>query len=673
MEPTRSATAGRLLTAVATTVAYVAAVLALASPAPAGASEQAAAAADLDGPLTVDGRLFRDPQGRVVVMHGLMGVWKQPPYFPAGEDDAEHPQTPSFTDGDADIMESMGLDSMRLAWFWQGLEPTEGTFDTTYRDGMLAVEDKLAERGIYTILDSHQDQFNTLFGDKPGFPSWAADYDGLPIAPAPSDPGYAAWKFPLGYAQPSTQRAFGHLYENTDEVWSAYGAAWQYMAQAFDHSPMVVGYDLMNEPWATQHPGASPQYDFASCSQASGCRDWDRHVLQPLMESLAGSIRQVDPDRTVFFEPTINFNSGKPNHFEPPPADLEPVGLSFHNQCSTRVQYSITKDESLIEKGHQVCPPEEANAMHNADDAAAALGGPPLMTEVAPTADKDSQGLNCLLERADYFQTGFTYGLSWSNPNDELRRLHAESAPGGRQPYKEQVLARVYPRAIAGTPEAYAFDVRTGRFELSYETDGKVTAPTVVSVPTAIQYPSGYDVAVEGGSVTSADDADLLTIANDAGAGRVRVVVTPVASDGADRPDFPPCVMDPTDRLATTASVDGGTRRDALDHGLPVTASCTRACDLDASLRIRRDLARRLGLKPDQPGDGFVVVATLATTGLAGEETSFRVPFKARAKRALLERKRLRGQLRVVATLGHAANPGEPVRRIRPVRFSPAR
>ena len=266
------------------------------------------------GPLTPDGRVFRDPEGRVVVMHGLMGVWKQPPYYPAGADDPNNPQIPSFTEADADIMRSWGLDTMRLAWFWQGLEPTEGSFDTAYRDGMLAVEDKLAERGIYTILDSHQDQYNKLFGDKPGFPNWTADYDGLPIAPDPSDPGYIAWKFPLGYVQPSTQRAFGHLYADDNGVWADYGEAWKYMAEAFDHSPMVVGYDLMNEPWPTQHPDASPQYDFSSCGQPSGCADWDRHVLEPLLNSLAASIREVDPERTVFYEPSINFNSGKPNH-----------------------------------------------------------------------------------------------------------------------------------------------------------------------------------------------------------------------------------------------------------------------------------------------------------------------------------------------------------------------
>ena len=90
------------------------------------------------------------------------------------------------------------------------------------------------------------------------------------------------------------------------------------------------------------------------------------------------------------------------------------------------------------------------------------------MTEVAATADSDVQGLDCVLEAADARGIGFTYGLSWSNPDKELRRLHAESLPGAAAPFKEQVLARVAPRAVAGTPLAYGFDVRTGRFTLRY-------------------------------------------------------------------------------------------------------------------------------------------------------------------------------------------------------------
>lgn len=111
------------------------------------------------------------------------------------------------------------------------------------------------------------------------------------------------------------------------------------------------------------------------------------------------------------------------------------------------------------------------------------------MTEVASISDSDVQGLDCLLEQADHFQTGWTYGLSWSNPNDELRRLAAESAPTGAAPFKQLILARVFPRAIAGAPKHYSFNVRNGRFRMTYLPRHDDGAPTIISIPVSVQYP----------------------------------------------------------------------------------------------------------------------------------------------------------------------------------------
>ena len=495
------------------------------------------------GPLRAVGPTLRDPQGRIVVLHGLFAVWKQPPYVPAGADDPADPAHPSFTDADADAIRRLGLDGVRLAWFWQGLEPSPGRYSAAYLDALAAVQARLARRGVFTVLDSHQDQYGLRFGDKPGFPDWATLSDGLPVAPAPSDPAFAAWRFPLGYFHPATGRAFGHLYAGATaggrDLRRAFGAAWQVVARRFAGAPMVVGYDLVNEPFPGT-AGDAVGYD-QTCVAAAGCPGYDRATLQPFETVLARAIRRVDPRRPVFYEPTIFFNGGIPNGFAAPPADVRPAGLSFHDQCPTRAQYAVTHDPALIARGHEVCPPIDARTLDHAQATAARLGGPPLMTEVAATADSDVQGLNCILEAADARGLGFTYGLSWSNPDKELRRLHAESLPGGAAPFKEQVLARVAPRAVAGTPLAYGFDVRTGRFTLRYAPRRHVAGPTLVSVPAAVQYPHGYRVSVLGGRVVSRPGADVLAVAGRAQARTVTVSVAPPPRDPTPRPAFPAC------------------------------------------------------------------------------------------------------------------------------------
>ncbi len=157
------------------------------------------------GPLRADGRYLIDPEGRVVILHGLFAVWKQQPLFPSGIDSTSDPSLPSFTDGDADEVRTLGFDGARVSWYWEGLEPTQGNYSSTYLNGIAGAVGRLSSRGVYVVLDAHQDQYDQLFGNEPGFPKWSAVSDGQPLAPAPLDPGYVGWKFPLGYFHTSTE------------------------------------------------------------------------------------------------------------------------------------------------------------------------------------------------------------------------------------------------------------------------------------------------------------------------------------------------------------------------------------------------------------------------------------------------------------------------------------
>src|SRR5665648_520620 len=89
------------------------AVLAAATAALAPASASAATSSQraVTGPLHTEGRWFRDPLGRAVVLHGLFAVWKGAPYYPP--DDAVLPN--GFTDADADHFAELGFDAVRLA------------------------------------------------------------------------------------------------------------------------------------------------------------------------------------------------------------------------------------------------------------------------------------------------------------------------------------------------------------------------------------------------------------------------------------------------------------------------------------------------------------------------------------------------------------------------------
>lgn len=122
-----------------------------------------------------DGRNFRDAEGRVLILHGVnvSNVSKGSPFFPEW-----------FTEPDAQDLADRGLNVVRFLIIWEAIEPAKGEFDHEYLD---MVEEKVAwftSRGIYVLVDMHQDVYGPKFGGD-GAPLWATlDHD-IPFDPPP--------------------------------------------------------------------------------------------------------------------------------------------------------------------------------------------------------------------------------------------------------------------------------------------------------------------------------------------------------------------------------------------------------------------------------------------------------------------------------------------------------
>ena len=111
-----------------------------------------------------------DKQGRERFFHGTNVVYKTDPFIPVIDHfDAKE----SFSVEDADLIASMGFNTIRLGVLWAGLEPVKGEFNMTYLDMVEEIVIMAGERGIYSLLDMHQDAFNAKFCGN-GVPDWAA-------------------------------------------------------------------------------------------------------------------------------------------------------------------------------------------------------------------------------------------------------------------------------------------------------------------------------------------------------------------------------------------------------------------------------------------------------------------------------------------------------------------
>ena len=475
------------------------------------------AAAKPKPPLAHHDNWFTDAQGRVVILHGLNMVYKVGSYRPA---------EPGFGADDAKWLRKHGFNTIRLGIIYKGLEPEPPVAgEPQYRDGYLKsiakTETQLAKRGIFTLLDFHQDLYNERFQGE-GWPDWQVLDDGVPAEPQQG--------FPANYiVNAGLQRAFDNFWANAEAegrgLQDAYADAWTHVAQRFRDRPYVMGYDILNEPW----PGSAFSTD--DCFNPAGCATFDETTLGPFNERVIQAIRAVDPETLVFYEPLVTFDFSADSKL--PDTGDPAAGFSFHNYCLPGAFGGPGSGPS--------CEPLEDTVFANADKQSEETGDVPFLTEFGATDDLET--IERIVRLADDHMTSWQYwhycgcdDPTTAGPGVQALVIEADEPPHGSNVNraKLKVLARPYPRAVAGTPTSFGFDPESARFDLAYSTDAPDGDPlararlTEVFVP-KVNYRDGYSVEVHGAKVVSEPDARVLKLKR-SGTGDVSVSLRPRGS-----------------------------------------------------------------------------------------------------------------------------------------------
>ena len=250
-----------------------------------------------------------DAEGRTVLLRGVnvnafVEYWKS----------TDFPITFPFTEADADVMQAIGWSAVRLLLSWSRVEPAPGQYDEAYLDQIAAAVRTLARRGIYSIIDLHQDAWNATLAARPDetcAPNAepAFGWDGAPEW-ATLDGGAARCVLAgIRETSPAVMAAFQAFLDDATGpggigVRTRYVAMLAHLADRFAAEPSVAGYDLMNEPNAF----TPPQQEALSAFYA------DALAAIRVAESEAGG-----PPRLVFFEPSAlwsAFGNGAPPDFE---------------------------------------------------------------------------------------------------------------------------------------------------------------------------------------------------------------------------------------------------------------------------------------------------------------------------------------------------------------------
>ncbi|KAA8954409.1 cellulase family glycosylhydrolase, partial [Mycobacterium sp.] len=316
-------------------------------------------------------------------------------------------------------------------------------------------------------------------GGGDGAPAWAVETGGLPnpLIGFPYD----------NLLNPATMYAWSAFFSNADApngigLENEYAQMWEYVANYFNGNPDIIGYEIMDEPWA----GLSWPLILL------GSPNFGAEQLTPFFNQVTEAIRSVDPSTPVWIEPNLVFEDG-----------LSPITLgtvhsdhvvfTYEDYCLPEVLFS----SSFLCPQFQELVADRAEAYANAHDIPAVISEFGYRNVGQPIAH--------LLDVANEHEIGW---MNWSFMSNNgitgsgsavargtalLLDTNQPPVPPNLDAAKLELLAQPYPQAISGTPESLSFS--DGVFQLSYSVekpDGVGSFPvgsqTTIAVP-AIDFP----------------------------------------------------------------------------------------------------------------------------------------------------------------------------------------
>jgi len=466
--------------------------------------------ADLPRITGVSDGFFVDDKRRVRLFHGFNDVGEETKRVGPFDGYNYLPQNLISNASRLEILANeYGFNCFRIGAIWAALQPEPNVTDQRYLTALQNATRMLASHGVYSLLDMHQDALSTYDGwaGHDGAPTWVVNRT-KPRHPFP-------WPYhdPKGDATEAVAQAFQEIYKDTHGGRQAWAAAWQTFASTFRGEPGVVGYELMNEPFAGDVYADPLLWDPAHAGAQN---------LQPAYDIVAKAIREVDEDTVIFYEPVtwgMIFDTRKfaslGSGFSHVPGGQQYANrsaYSYHYYCwlgrthengspAPNMPYPALKKEEC--QGKLGLGPK---TFASVQETIKTLGGGSFLTEWggiyftppfnSPQNSTAMEETMWVLEEADAQLQSWTH---WDIDYFLAPGPDAGGFVGCEESYPRGCIKdfiRPYAQAVAGVPVAMKYDRESHVFTLSMQPDGTIQAPTEIFIP-AYCYSTGYSVILE--------------------------------------------------------------------------------------------------------------------------------------------------------------------------------
>lgn len=418
-----------------------------------------------------------DNDNRVSFFHGENFVQKGFPWYPEVLLNLDNIKE----------MKSWGFNTVRLGVMWSGVEPELGVYNETYLEVINGILDDLKDNGFHTLIDVHQDVLSSYFCEYDGAPTWLID---LSDSCAHDFPYPLAWDgenkcdrpWGMNYLAEATGAAFQDLYDNRNGMRDHFGKFWSKVATSFKDRDELLGYEIINEPWVGNHI----QDPSLLLPGKAGAKS-----LQPFYDIISENIRESDPNKLIFYEPVtwgMIFNgSVMGSGFSQVPGGDKYRGksvFSFHYYCwwytGEGNLEKVTCDDMF---GNKVFDQVSTDIQQ--------LGGSAMLTEwgqgCEPYNGNDGE-CQPIMNLAD------DHLLSWIEWYWSGRLMNGWDTDA----QSISTFSRTFAQVVAGIPTKMHFNSKSLDFELCYDVDVDIVAPTIIYLNNAVHYVHGVMVHVSG-------------------------------------------------------------------------------------------------------------------------------------------------------------------------------